>query len=177
MPSPILTITMSDGLVMTAELYPMQAPNTVANIVNLVQQGYYDGLEFYRVKAGFVIQTGDPTGTGYGGVDYRIRGEFSENGFENDISHTRGTLSMARYPSDYDSAGSSFFIMHAGAKYLDGEYAAFGRLIGDESYETLDIIANTPTDINEKPLVDKVIHSITVDTKGYTYTHEEIEED
>lgn len=174
-PSPEITIIMSDGLTMTAELYPMIAPNTVASIVNLIERGYYDGLPFYRVKAGFIIQTGDPTGTGLGDAGYRIAGEFANNGFPNDLSHTRGVLSLARFPSDYDSGNGVFFIMHSSATYLDGEYAAFGRLIGDESYETLDVIANTPTDVSDKPLIDRVIKTITVDTKGYVYHHEEIE--
>ena len=174
-PNPVATITMEDGSRMVIELYPYVAPNTVANFVNLAEQHFYDGLIFHRVIPGFMIQGGDPNGNGTGGPNYTIKGEFRANGIENDLSHTRGVVSMAR-ASDYDSAGSQFFIMHADAKYLDGEYAAFGKLMDDESKVTLDIIANTPTDASDKPLVERRIKTITVDTKGYTYTTVKIEE-
>lgn len=168
-PNPVVTIEMADGKIMQAELYPKIAPNTVANIVTLIQKGFYDGLTFHRIVPGFVIQTGDPLGNGTGGPGYTIKGEFKDNGFENDLSHTRGVLSMARLPSDMDSAGSQFFIMHLAAEYLDGGYAAFGKLIGEESFTTLDVIASTPTDAAQRPLVEQAIKRVTVDTKGYQY--------
>ncbi|HIS00536.1 MAG TPA: peptidylprolyl isomerase [Candidatus Excrementavichristensenella intestinipullorum] len=180
MPNPEVTITLTDGGVIKLELYPSVAPNTVANFVNLIESGFYDGLTFHRVIAGFMIQGGDPLGNGTGGPDYTILGEFSANGVENNLSHTRGVLSMAR-SSDYNSAGSQFFIMHGNATYLDGEYAAFGKIIGEdtpdnESYATLDRIANTATDANDRPNIDYVIESMTVDTKGYKYTVVKYEE-
>ena len=179
-PNPEVTITLTDGGVIKLELYPSVAPNTVANFVNLIESGFYDGLTFHRVIAGFMIQGGDPLGNGTGGPDYTILGEFSANGVENNLSHTRGVLSMAR-SSDYNSAGSQFFIMHGNATYLDGEYAAFGKIIGEdtpdnESYATLDRIDNTSTDANDRPNIDYVIESMTVDTKGYKYTVVKYEE-
>ncbi len=179
-PNPEVTITLTDGGVIQLELYPSVAPNTVANFVNLIQSGFYDGLTFHRVIPGFMIQGGDPLGNGTGGPDYTILGEFSANGVENNLSHTRGVLSMAR-SSDYNSAGSQFFIMHGNADYLDGEYAAFGKIIGEDtpdniSYATLDRIANTATDANDRPNIDYVIESMTVDTKGYKYTVVKYEE-
>ncbi|MEF9973260.1 MAG: peptidylprolyl isomerase [Clostridia bacterium] len=169
-PKPIVTIEMEDGSVMQAELYPAIAPNTVANFVNLIEQGFYDqGIIFHRVIPGFMIQGGDPTGTGMGGPDYTIKGEFKENGIENDLKHVRGVLSMGR-TGDPNSAGSQFFIMHGDGTYLDGQYAAFGKLIGDASYEALDVIANTPTDAMDKPMLERKIKKVTVDTKGYQYT-------
>ena len=167
-PNPTVTITMESGDTINLELYPNIAPNTVANFVTLAQSGFYDGLIFHRVIAGFMIQGGDPDGNGTGGPGYRIKGEFSANGFQNDLKHTRGVISMAR-SSEYDSAGSQFFIMHADASHLDGQYAAFGKVTDAESYLTIDKIAATPTDANDKPLVEQRIASITVDTKGYEY--------
>ncbi len=172
-PNPTVVITMEDGSTMNLELYPNIAPNTVANFVTLAQSGFYDGLIFHRVIAGFMIQGGDPTGTGMGGPGYTIKGEFSDNGFENDLKHTRGVISMARSQS-YDSAGSQFFIMHADASHLDGQYAAFGKITDDASLETLDKIATT-TDASDRPVVEQKIKSITVDTKGYEYKVSKIE--
>ena len=168
-PNPTVTITMESGDVINLELYPNIAPNTVANFVNLAQAGFYDGLIFHRVIATFMIQGGCPDGTGTGGPGYRIKGEFKANGFDNSLEHKRGVISMAR-SQDYDSAGSQFFIMHADASYLDGQYAAFGKVIDSESLTTIDKIAATPTDSNDKPLIEQRIASVTVDTKGYEYT-------
>jgi len=168
-PNPIVTIEMESGDIMRLELYPVIAPNTVANFVSLIKQGFYDGLIFHRVIAGFMIQGGDPEGTGRGGPGYVIKGEFTSNGFKNDLSHERGVLSMARKSLPLDSAGSQFFIVHADAKGLDGDYAAFGRLLDEESFVTLDKIATTSTDANEKPLNEWKIKSITVDTQGVEY--------
>lgn len=168
-PNPIATIEMEGGERIVLELYPAVAPNTVANFVTLAQEGFYDGVIFHRVIAGFMIQGGDPTGTGMGGPDYSIKGEFSQNGVTNDLKHTRGVISMAR-AQDMDSAGSQFFIMHADANYLDGGYAAFGKVT--EGMDVVDAIANTTTDANDKPLVldHCTIKTITVDTKGYQYS-------
>jgi len=168
-PNPTVTITMESGDVINLELYPNIAPNTVANFVNLAQSGFYDGLIFHRVIATFMIQGGCPDGIGTGGPGYRIKGEFKANGFDNSLEHKRGVISMAR-SQDYDSAGSQFFIMHADASYLDGQYAAFGKVVDSESLTTIDKIAATPTDSNDKPLIEQRIASITVDTKGYEYT-------
>ena len=170
--NPVATIEMAGGGRMVVELYPEIAPNTVANFIELANSGYYDGLIFHRVIAGFMIQGGDPTGTGMGGPGYSIRGEFAANGFENDLSHERGVISMAR-ASNPDSAGSQFFIMHGDAPYLDGSYAAFGRVI--EGIETVDAIAATPTDANDRPLEEQVIASVTVDTKGAAYAAEKLQ--
>lgn len=161
-PNPIVTITMESGDVMTLELYPNIAPNTVANFVTLAQSGYYDGLIFHRVIAGFMIQGGDPDGVGTGGPGYRIKGEFSANGFANDLKHTRGVISMAR-SNDYNSAGSQFFIMHADASHLDGQYAAFGHVT--EGMDVVDRIASVATDMRDKPLDDMRIARITVDAE------------
>ena len=169
MSNPIVTIKMFDGGVIKAELYPEIAPNTVANFVNLVEQGFYDGVIFHRVIPGFMIQGGDPQGTGMGGPGYHIYGEFRQNGFDNRLKHTRGVLSMARAYNP-NSAGSQFFIMHADAPHLDGQYAAFGKVMDAESLMTVDKIAATPTDANDKPLIEQRIASVTVDTQGYTYT-------
>jgi len=168
---PIATITMEDGSVMKVQLYPEAAPNTVANFVELANSGFYDGLIFHRVISGFMIQGGDPEGTGMGGPDHSIKGEFASNGFENGMTHTRGVISMAR-SSAPDSAGSQFFIMHADSTYLDGEYAAFGEVI--EGIEAVDAIAAVETNASDKPLEDVVIKSITVDTKGVEYIAEKI---
>ncbi len=170
LPNPIATITMERGGEIQLELYPKIAPNTVANFVELAQSGYYDGLMFHRVIAGFMIQGGDPLGTGTGGPGWTIKGEFAQNGFaQNTLNHTRGVVSMAR-SGDPDSAGSQFFIMHGDASYLDGGYAAFGKVVS--GMEVVDYIANIPTDAGDKPLVtlDCTIKSITVDTFGYKYT-------
>ena len=168
-PNPTVTITMESGDVINLELYPNIAPNTVANFVTLAQSGFYDGLIFHRVMATFMIQGGCPDGTGMGGPGYRIKGEFKANGFENSLEHKRGVISMAR-SMDKDSAGSQFFIMHADAPHLDGQYAAFGKVLDAESLTTIDKIAATPTDSSDKPLIEQRIASITVDTKGYEYT-------
>lgn len=164
--NPVVTITMSDGAVMKAELYPEIAPNTVNNFVKLASSGFYNGIIFHRVIEGFMIQGGDPTGTGMGGPGYSIRGEFSANGFKNDLKHTRGVLSMARSARP-DSAGSQFFIMHDDAPHLNGQYAAFGKLT--EGYDVLDKIASVPTDYSDRPQTEQRIKSMTVETFGEEY--------
>lgn len=178
LPNPIVTIEMEDGRKMKLELYPRVALNTVSNFVVLAQSGFYDGLIFHRVISGFMIQGGDPLGTGMGGPGYSIKGEFSSNGVTNDLQHTRGVISMAR-SGDPNSAGSQFFIMHNAAPYLDGQYAAFGKIVADEteaaSLATLDYIAAIPTS-KDKPLVEQKIKSITVDTGGYEYNVVKIED-
>ena len=166
----ILTITMENGDVMKAELYPEIAPNTVNNFISLVKKGFYDGRIFHRVIPGFMIQGGCPDGTGMGGPGYSIKGEFSQNGFTNDLKHTPGVLSMARAMHP-DSAGSQFFIMHKTSPHLDGSYAAFGKVT--EGLEVVDKIANTPTDFRDRPLEDQVIATITVDTFGEEYPEPE----
>ena len=170
MANPIVTFTMENGDVMKAELYPEIAPTSVNNFVNLVQKGFYDGLIFHRVIAGFMIQGGDPEGTGMGGPGYSIKGEFASNGFKNDLKHTRGVLSMARSMRP-DSAGSQFFIMHAAAPHLDGAYAAFGKVI--EGQEVVNAIAETPTDWSDRPMEEQRIESVTVDTFGVEYPEPE----
>ena len=167
-PYPTVTITMENGDEIHLELYPDVAPNTVANFVQLAQDGFYDGTIFHRVIAGFMIQGGDPTGTGMGGPGFTIKGEFSANGFANNLSHTRGVISMAR-AQDYNSAGSQFFIMHADAPSLDGQYAAFGRVTDEESLADVEAIATTLTDSTDKPLSEWKMKSVTVDTHGYDY--------
>ena len=159
MSNPIVTIEMENGDVIKAELYPEIAPNTVNNFISLVKKGFYDGVIFHRVIPGFMIQGGDPLGKGVGGPGYSIKGEFTANGFRNDLKHTRGVLSMAR-SMDPDSAGSQFFIMHADYPYLDGQYAAFGKLI--EGIEVVDKIASVKTDYNDRPYEDQVIDFMTV---------------
>lgn len=166
MSNPIVTIEMEDGGIIRAELYPEIAPNTVRNFVSLVKKGFYDGVIFHRVIPGFMIQGGDPTGTGMGGPGYSIEGEFTSNGFKNDLKHTRGVLSMAR-AMDPNSAGSQFFIMHADAKHLDGQYAAFGKVT--DGMDVVDQIAAGKTDGNDRPLTEQKIRRITVDTHGETY--------
>ena len=166
MKNPIVTITMENGKVIKAELYPDVAPNTVANFVSLVEKGFYDGLIFHRVIPGFMIQGGDPTGTGMGGPGYRIVGEFRLNGVKNDLRHTRGVLSMARSMHP-DSAGSQFFIMHADAPHLDGQYAAFGKVI--EGMDAVDEIAACDTSAQDRPLKEQKIKTATVETFGETY--------
>ena len=160
MKNPIVTIEMENGKTIVAELYPEKAPNTVNNFISLVNAGFYDGLTFHRVIDGFMIQGGDPAGTGAGGPGYSIRGEFALNGFKsNDIKHLRGVLSMARTMMP-DSAGSQFFIMHADAPHLDGQYAAFGEVT--EGMDVVDKIAGTPTDPRDKPLNPVVIESMEI---------------
>ena len=156
---PIATITMEDGRVMTAELYPEKAPNTVNNFISLANKGFYDGLVFHRVIPGFMIQGGCPNGNGMGGPGYEIDGEFAANGWNNPIKHVRGVISMARAQNP-DSAGSQFFIMHADASYLDGQYAAFGRVVN--GMDTVDEIAATPTGFADRPRKPQVIQSIRV---------------
>ena len=159
MANPIITIQMKNGGTMKAELYPEIAPETVKNFVDLASKGFYNGLIFHRVIPGFIIQGGDPQGTGMGGPGYTIKGEFSANGFKNDLKHTRGVLSMAR-AMDPNSAGSQFFIMHEDYPSLDGQYAAFGKLI--EGIEVVDEIANVRTDYNDRPLEPQQIEFMTV---------------
>lgn len=167
MKNPIVTFEMTDGKTFKAELYPDKAPNTVRNFITLVQKGFYDGLIFHRVIAGFMIQGGDPNGQGIGGPGYNIKGEFAANGFaQNDISHVRGVLSMARAQHP-DSAGSQFFVMHEDADYLDGQYAAFGRVI--EGMETVDAIAETKTGFGDRPYEEQKMQKVTAETFGETY--------
>ena len=164
--NPIVTIEMNDGQIIKAELYPKIAPNTVNNFVSLVSSGYYNGICFHRVISGFMIQGGDPKGTGTGGPGYCIKGEFTQNGFKNDLKHTRGVLSMARTMMP-NSAGSQFFIMHEDAPYLDGQYASFGKVI--EGLEVVDSIANCETDWSDRPLEEKIMKKVTVETFGVEY--------
>ena len=166
MSNPIVTITMENGDVMKAELYPEIAPNTVNNFISLVQKGYYDGLIFHRVIKGFMIQGGCPDGTGMGGPGYSVKGEFAQNGVANDLKHTPGVLSMARSMHP-DSAGSQFFIMHEAAPHLDGAYAAFGKVI--EGQEHVNKIAETATDYSDRPLETQRMKKVTVDTFGEDY--------
>ena len=166
MANPIVTITMEDGGIMKLELYPEIAPNTVNNFITLAQKGYYNGLIFHRVISGFMIQGGDPDGRGTGGPGYSIKGEFSGNGFPNDLKHTRGVISMARSMRP-DSAGSQFFIMHQDSPHLDGQYAAFGKLT--EGEDVLDRIAGTRTGWADKPVNPQVMKTVTVDTFGVDY--------
>ena len=155
--NPIITFEMENGDIMKAELYPQVAPNTVNNFISLVNKGFYDGLIFHRVINGFMIQGGDPEGTGMGGPGYGIKGEFAQNGFENNLRHTEGVLSMARSQMP-DSAGSQFFIMHKPAPHLDGEYAAFGKIT--EGLDIVDQIANVPTNFQDCPTTPVVIKTI-----------------
>ena len=165
--NPIVTFEMANGKTFKAELYPDKAPNTVNNFISLVKKGYYNGLIFHRVIAGFMIQGGCPKGTGTGNPGYQIPGEFVSNGFkQNDISHERGVLSMARAQHP-DSAGSQFFVMHDDADYLDGQYAAFGKVI--EGMETVDEIAKTKTDWYDRPYEDQKMKSVTAETFGVEY--------
>ncbi len=156
----MVVIEMENGKKIKLELYPDKAPITVANFEKLVTQGFYNGLIFHRVIPGFMIQGGCPEGTGMGGPGWNIKGEFASNGVDNDIKHTRGVISMAR-SSMPDSAGSQFFIMHEDASYLDGQYAAFGKVV--EGIETVDEIADSDTDRSDKPLKPQVIKSITIE--------------
>ncbi len=170
MSNPIITITMENGDIMKAELYPEIAPNTVNNFISLIKKGYYDGLIFHRVIRGFMIQGGCPLGEGTGNPGYSIKGEFANNGFKNDLAHTPGVLSMARSMMP-NSAGSQFFIMHKNSPHLDGEYAAFGKVI--EGLDIVDKIADTATDYSDRPLDEQKIASVTVDTMGATYPEPE----
>ncbi len=158
--NPIVTIKMADGGIMKLELYPDIAPKTVENFVSLVQKNFYDGLIFHRVIKGFMIQGGDPEGTGCGGPGYSIPGEFSANGFENNLKHTEGVISMARSQNP-NSAGSQFFIMHKNSPHLDGSYAAFGKII--EGMEVVNKIAETRTDWSDRPLEEQVMEKVTVE--------------
>jgi len=164
--NPIVTIEMESGGVIRAELYPEIAPNTVNNFISLVKKGFYDGVIFHRVIPGFMIQGGDPQGTGMGGPGYCIKGEFTGNGFKNELKHDRGVLSMARTMAP-NSAGSQFFIMHDRAKHLDGQYAAFGRVT--EGLEVVDVIAATPCDYSDRPKTDQRMKRVTVDCGGVDY--------
>lgn len=168
--NPIVTITMKNGDVMKAELYPDIAPNTVNNFISLVKKGFYDGLIFHRVISGFMIQGGCPDGTGMGGPGYSIKGEFSGNGFPNNLKHTRGVLSMARAMNP-NSAGSQFFIMVEDAPHLDGQYAAFGKVIS--GMEEADRIVNVSRDYSDRPYEEQTIKSITVETFGESYPEPE----
>ena len=171
--NPTFTIAMNDGSLIYGELYPEKAPESVGNFVSLANNSFYDGLTFHRVISGFMIQGGDPNGDGTGGPGYAIRGEFSDNGVENDLSHVRGVLSMARSSAN-DSAGSQFFIMHADNNYLDGQYAAFGMVLG--GLDTVDVIASVPTDSNDKPRTEQVMRTVYVETYGKTYTFTKLED-
>lgn len=164
--NPIVTFTMENGDVMKAELYPEIAPTTVNNFVSLVSKGFYNGLIFHRVIAGFMIQGGDPEGTGMGGPGYHIKGEFARNGFPNALKHTTGVLSMARAQHP-NSAGSQFFIMHQNSPHLDGDYAAFGKLI--EGEDVLNKIAETDVDWSDRPRTPQVMKEVTVETFGVEY--------
>ena len=166
MSNPIVTIEMENGGVIKAELYPEIAPNTVNNFISLVKEGFYDGVIFHRVIPGFMIQGGDPQGTGMGGPGYCIRGEFTANGFQNDLKHTRGVLSMARTMIP-DTASSQFFIMHKDSPHLDNQYAAFGKVI--EGIEVVDKICAVRTDYNDKPRIPQVMKKVTVETFGVDY--------
>ena len=170
MSNPIITITMQNGSVMKGELYPEIAPNTVNNFISLVKNGYYNGLIFHRVIPGFMIQGGCPDGTGMGGPGYSIKGEFTQNGFKNDLKHTKGVLSMARTMAP-NSAGSQFFIMHQTSPHLDGAYAAFGKIT--EGLDVIDAIAGVRTDFRDRPLEDQVIKSMEIDTLGVDYPEPE----
>ncbi|MBD8038025.1 peptidylprolyl isomerase [Solibacillus sp. A46] len=164
--NPIVTITMENDEKIVIELEPKTAPNTVANFISLVEEGFYDGLIFHRVIPGFMVQGGDPDGTGMGGPDYSIKGEFSSNGFENTLTHERGVLSMARTQQP-DSAGSQFFIMVEAATHLDGDYASFGKVI--EGMEVVDKIVAVERDGSDKPKENQIMKTVEVDTKGFDY--------
>lgn len=174
MKNPIVTITMENGGVIKAELYPEIAPNTVRNFIDLINRGFYDGLIFHRVIPGFMIQGGCPDGNGMGGPGYSIKGEFSINGFKNDLKHTRGVLSMARAMHP-DSAGSQFFIMTSDAPHLDGQYASFGKVT--EGMDIADNIVNSKADMSDRPYEDQVIKSVVVDTQGEKFEEPEIIEE
>ena len=164
--NPVVTIEMENGGVMKVELYPETAPNTVANFISLVEKGFYNGTIFHRVIPGFMIQGGDPEGTGMGGPGYRIKGEFTANRFQNDLKHTKGVISLAR-SGHPDSAGSQFFIMVDDAPHLDGQYASFGKVI--EGIEVADQIVSVATNYSDRPLEEQRMRSVTVETFGETY--------
>lgn len=168
--NPIVTVTMENGDVIKAELYPEIAPNSVNNFISLINKKFYDGLIFHRVIRGFMIQGGCPDGTGMGDPGYSIKGEFSQNGFNNPLKHTEGVLSMAR-AQDPNSAGSQFFIMHKTSPHLDGAYAAFGKVI--EGMEVVNRIAETATDYEDRPLENQVMQTVTVETFGVEYPEPE----
>lgn len=168
--NPIVTFTMENGDVMKAELYPEIAPTSVNNFISLINKGFYNGLIFHRVIKGFMIQGGDPEGTGMGGPGYSIKGEFAQNGFPNNLKHTAGVLSMARSMMP-NSAGSQFFIMHKTSPHLDGAYAAFGKII--EGQDIVDKIAETRTDWSDRPMAPQVMKTVTVDTFGVDYPEPE----
>lgn len=170
MKNPIVTINMENGGVIKAELYPEVAPNTVKNFISLINKGFYDGVIFHRVIPGFMIQGGCPDGNGMGGPGYSIKGEFTRNGFKNDLKHSRGVLSMAR-TMVHDSAGSQFFIMVQDSPHLDNQYAAFGKVI--EGMEVADGIVKAQRDYNDKPFEDQKMVKVTVDTFGETYDEPE----
>ena len=166
MANPVVTFEMENGDIIKAELYPEIAPNTVNNFISLVKKGFYNGLHFHRVIAGFMIQGGCPDGNGMGGPGYSIRGEFAQNGFDNALRHTPGVLSMARAMHP-DSAGSQFFIMHKTSPHLDGAYTAFGKVT--EGLDVVDKIAQTPTDFRDRPMTPQVMKTVTVETFGTEY--------
>ncbi len=168
--NPLVTIVLEDDKEIKLELYPEIAPNTVNNFISLVEQDYYDGLIFHRVIEGFMIQGGDPDGTGRGGPGYSIKGEFSSNGFENELKHERGVISMARSTAP-DSAGSQFFIIHQQAPHLDGQYAAFGKVV--EGIEHVDEIATVETGLGDKPIEEQVMKEVSVETYGVDYPEPE----
>ena len=170
MSNPVVTFEMEDGKVFKAELYPEVAPNTVNNFISLVNKGFYDGLIFHRVIRDFMIQGGDPNGTGVGGPGYCIKGEFTANGFKNDLSHEKGVLSMARTMAP-NSAGSQFFVMHEFSPHLDGQYAAFGKVI--EGQDAVDQIACCRTDYQDRPREKQIMKKVTVDTFGVEYPEPE----
>ncbi len=174
-PNPVATITLCDGRKITLELFVQEAPNTVANFVELANSGFYDGQRFFRIVSGVLIQSGDPQNSGYGGTDHMIQGEFSANGIKNGVSHTRGTISMARQ-TGYDTASSQFFIMQGNYPEYDGEYAAFGRATDEESLEVIDEIAATPVDGSYRAIGSVPgIETIRVETYGYSYTASKLE--
>ncbi|MCR4568224.1 MAG: peptidylprolyl isomerase [Pseudobutyrivibrio sp.] len=168
--NPVVTIEMENGDIMKAELYPEIAPNTVNNFISLINHNFYDGVIFHRVIRGFMLQGGDPDGTGMGGPGYSIKGEFSSNGFKNDLKHEPGVLSMARTMMP-NSAGSQFFIMHQTSPHLDGDYAAFGKVI--EGMDVVNKIAETDTDYSDRPTEDQVMKKVTVETFGVEYPEPE----
>ena len=170
MENPIMTLTMENGGKIVAELYPEKAPQSVRNFISLANKGFYDGLIFHRVIPGFMIQGGDPKGSGFGGPGYSIKGEFTGNGFKNDLKHDRGVLSMARTMAP-NSAGSQFFIMHENSPHLDGQYAAFGKVT--EGIEAVDRICEVRTDYNDRPKTPQVMKKVTVETFGVEYPEPE----
>lgn len=171
MRNPIVTLTLQNKEVINIELYPEIAPKSVANFLHLVQEGFYNGLTFHRVIPGFMVQGGCPLGSGTGGPGYTIKGEFRSNGITNDLKHSRGVISMAR-SGHPDSAGSQFFIMVADAPHLDGQYAAFGKVVS--GMDAIDHVVNTKRDLSDKPLTPQVIADAKADTFGFSYPHEHL---